>query len=177
MQNGNNYALPYTRNPDYDGHSVLGVIARDDVIFSRYLPGQAEINGTLMSVTGRVGIDGFWADDTGELHKDSTSTRKQYLGEEGYWRERAYDRTGAWRTKRFVKDSLRRIGGVISNNRVMETYITQGKDGYAKVDAGFKRGDMQFDINLLFNPPPNFVEVPRPVVTSYVPIVLVRNNE
>lgn len=177
MQNGDNYALPYGRNPDYTGHSVLGVIARDDVIFSRYLPGQAEINGTLMSVNGRVGIDGFWADDTGELHKDSTSTRKEYLGEEGYWRERAYDRTGAWKTKRFVKDSLRRIGGVISNNRVMETFIKQTSDGLAKVDAGFKRGDMQFDINLLFNPPPNFVEVPRPVVTSYVPIVLVRNNE
>ena len=35
---------------------------------------------------------------------------------------------------------------------------------------------MQFDINLLFNPPPNFVEVPRPVLTYFVPIMLVRDN-
>ena len=45
------------------------------------------------------------------------------------------------------------------------------------MDAGFKRGNMKFDINLLFNPPPNFVEVPRPVLTYYAPIFFVRNNE
>ena len=32
-------------------------------------------------------------------------------------------------------------------------------------------------INLLFNPPPNFVEVPRPVLVNYAPIFLVRNAD
>ena len=39
-----------------------------------------------------------------------------------------------------------------------------------------KRGSMRFDFNLMFNPPPNFVEVPRPVVTSVAPIYFVRNE-
>jgi hypothetical protein len=45
------------------------------------------------------------------------------------------------------------------------------------VDSGFKRGRMMFDINLLFNPPPNFIEVPRPVVTSIAPIYVVRGDD
>jgi len=59
----------------------------------------------------------------------------------------------------------------------METYIKTQNDGTTKVDAGFKRGNMKFDINLLFNPPPNFVEVPRPVLTYFVPIIMVRGSD
>ncbi len=72
---------------------------------------------------------------------------------------------------------LRRIGGIISDNRIIETYIKARADGTAYVDSGFKRGRMMFDINLLFNPPPNFVEVPRPVLVNYAPIFLVRNGD
>ena len=177
MLNGNDYTKPYSRNDQYEGNSVLGVIARDDVVFTRYMPGQSEINATLMAVNGRVGIDAFWADSTGELHKDSSSNRRKYLTEEQIDQEAAYDKYGAWRTRGFRKDSLRRIGGIVSNNRVMETYIRSRKDGTAYVDKGFKRGNMKFDINLMFNPPPNFVEVPRPVVTSFVPIVMTRSGD
>ena len=93
-------------------------------------------------------------------------------------REAAYDHSkSTYRTKRFVKDSMRRIGGLISENRIMETYIKARRDGTAYVNAGFKRGRMMFDINVLFNPPPNFVEVPRPVLINFAPIFLVRNND
>jgi len=177
MKNGSDYTKTYERNEKYTGHTVLGVIAREDVLFTSKMPLSAEINGTLMSVNGRVGVDGFWAKEDGELAKDSSSARKTYLTAERERQERAYDQYSNWRTKTFVGDSLRRIGGVISNNRIMETYVTVDKDGMSKVDAGFKRGNMKFDINLLFNPPPNFVEVPRPVLTYMVPVMMVRNND
>jgi hypothetical protein len=45
------------------------------------------------------------------------------------------------------------------------------------VSAGFKRGRVQYDINLLFNPPPNFVEVPRPVVTTFLPVIVTRGDD
>jgi len=177
MLHGDDYTRSYERNAEYKGKSVLGVIARDDVVFTSNMPSNAEVNGTLMSVNGRVGIDGFWSDSDGELHKDSSSARQAYLTYDQQLKEAAYDNVWAYRTRRFRKDSLRRIGGLVSNNRVMETFIKAGSDGYAKVDAGFKRGVMRYDINLLFNPPPNFVEVPRPVATAFVPIVFVRNND
>jgi len=178
MINGDDYTKSYERNPEYQGSSTLGVIARDDVLYTDKLPGQAEINATLMSVNGRVGIDGFWADpSTGEVYKDSSSARETYLTEEQRETERAYDYDQSYKTELFKKDSLRRIGGIISNNRVLETYIKTGGDGNSYVDSGFKRGNMKFDINLMFNPPPNFVEVPRPVLTYFVPIIMVRNND
>ncbi|MHC4972505.1 MAG: hypothetical protein ACYTG3_09245 [Planctomycetota bacterium] len=172
MLHGNDYTRPYERNPDYDGNSVLGVIARDDIIFGRDMPGEAEINGTLLSAQGRVGIDGFAIDGNGEPTKNylygTTGTEQE--------KERAYNRT-SYRTRRFRKESLRRIGGLISNERILETYIKPGQDGTAYVDSGFKRGVMKFDYNLIFNPPPNFVQVPRPVVTSVAPVYFVRNGD
>ncbi len=128
-----------------------------------------------MSVDGRVGIDGFLADETGELFADNSSARDAYLTAEQRERERAYDRS-EYHYHAFVKDSMRRIGGIISNNRVMETYVTTRSDGTSKVSAGFKRGRVQYDINLLFNPPPNFVEVPRPVVTTFLPVIVTRGD-
>ena len=126
-----------------------------------------------MSVDGRVGIDGFWADETGELHVDSSSARNAYLTAEQRELERAYDRS-EYHSHPFVNDSMRRIGGIISNNRVMETYVPPRSDGTSKVSAGFKRGSVKYDTNLLFKPPPNFVEIPRPVVTTFLPVIVKR---
>jgi hypothetical protein len=36
---------------------------------------------------------------------------------------------------------------------------------------------MRYDFNLQFNPPPNFVEIPRPVVAAFVPVFFVRNED
>ncbi len=89
--------------------------------------------------------------------------------------ERAYDITSN-NTDLFVSESMRRIGGIVSNNRVMETYVTTRSDGTSRVSAGFKRGRVKYDTNLLFKPPPNFVEVPRPVVTTFLPVIVTLND-
>jgi hypothetical protein len=172
MLNGSDYTQAYKRNEQYSGNSVLGVIARDDVLFTASMPYQAEINATLLSAQGRVGIDGFAITEVGEPTKD------YFYGmtDEERTKEEAYDAT-SYETRRFRKDSLRRIGGLISNDRILETYIRPRSDGTSYVDAGFKRGKMRFDFNLMFNPPPNFVEVPRPVVTSIAPVYFLREDE
>ncbi|MHC4163314.1 MAG: hypothetical protein ACYSUM_14390 [Planctomycetota bacterium] len=172
MLNGDDYSKPYERNVDYNGDSVLGVIARDDVLFARDMPYSSEINATLMSSTGRVGIDGFAITAAGEPTTNWTLGMTDAEKE----KEKAYDRT-SYKTRRFVKDSLRRIGGLISNDRILETYIKPRSDGTSYVSAGFKRGQMRFDFNLMFNPPPNFVEVPRPVQISVAPIYFMRDND
>jgi hypothetical protein len=172
MLNGGNYNEPYVRNEAYEGNSVLGVIARDDVVFTDTMPLSAEVNATLLAATGRVGIDGFQINETGQPVADP------YYGltPEERVKEEAYDRT-SYDHDTFRKESLRRLGGIISNDRILETYIQPRGDGTSYVDSGFKRGSMRFDFNLLFNPPPNFVEVPRPVAISIAPVYLMRNQD
>jgi hypothetical protein len=172
MLNGGDYTQPHTRNPAYDGNSVLGIIARDDILFTWYLPDATELNATLLSALGRVGIDGFAMDENGE----PTKNYLYGLTAEEREKEQAYNYS-PYKTRRFTKASLRRIGGIISNDRILETYIRARDDGTAYVDAGFKRGSMRYDFNLLFNPPPNFVEIPRPVQISVAPVYLMRDGD
>jgi len=176
MVNGADPAQAYARNSSYQGDSVLGVIARGDILFTSAMPTSTEVNATLMSVEGRVGADALLIDPNGEPVQDSASNRAKYLTPEQVAKEALYDKT-SFKTKTFIKESLRRIGGIISNDRIIETYIKAAKDGTASVAAGFKRGAMRFDFNLLYNPPPNFVEVPRPVLSYFAPVFLVRNND
>jgi len=172
MLNGSDYTKPYTRNDQYNGNSVLGIIARDDVLLTGSMPSQAEVNATMLSAMGRVGIDGFQIDDNGEPIKDV------YYGltDEEKKVEKAYNQT-SYKSSSFRKDSLRRLGGIVSNDRILETYIRPRSDGTSIVDSGFKRGNMRFDFNLLFNPPPNFVNVPRPVAISIAPVYFVRGGQ
>jgi hypothetical protein len=172
MLNGGDYAQPYVRNEDYDGNSVLGIIARNDILFTDSMPSSAEVNATLLAATGRVGIDGFRINEAGQPVADP------YYGLTPEQRaiEEAYDRT-SYDHDRFRKESLRRLGGIISNDRILETFVQPRGDGTSYVDSGFKRGSMRFDFNLLFNPPPNFVEVPRPVAISIAPVYLMRNQD
>jgi hypothetical protein len=116
-------------------------------------------------------------EDTAELVPDSWSARRKYLTAEERKIEQAYDKVRAYRTKSFLKDSLRRMGGDISNNRIMSTYIRTRSDGTSYVYKGFKGGNMTFDVNLLFNPPPNFVVIPRPVLAYFTPVFMVRNHD
>ncbi|HEX5138176.1 MAG TPA: hypothetical protein VFY93_14465 [Planctomycetota bacterium] len=172
MLNGGDYTKPYQRNESYTGNSVLGIIARDDILLTNGMPTQAEVNATMLSANGRVGIDGFQIDASGEPIKDVyyglTAEEKE--------REQAYDQT-SYKSGSYKKDSLRRLGGIVSNDRILETYIKPRSDGTSVVDAGFKRGNMRFDFNLLFNPPPNFVNVPRPVAISIAPVYFVRGGQ
>jgi len=172
MLNGGDYSKPYVRNDQYKGNSVLGIIARDDLLLTNGMPTQAEVNATMMSAMGRVGIDGFQIDASGEPVKDVyyglTPEQKEL--------EQAYNQT-SYSASAFKKDSLRRLGGIVSNDRILETYIKPRSDGTSAVDSGFKRGNMRFDFNLLFNPPPNFVNVPRPVAISIAPVYFVRGDQ
>jgi type II secretory pathway pseudopilin PulG len=120
MLHGDVYNQPYQRNVDYNGDSVLGVIARDDILFTHDMADESEINATLMSSTGRVGIDGFAITAEGE----PTENWRLGLTDAENLKEDAYQWTN-YETRRFVKDSLRRIGGLISNDRILETYITR----------------------------------------------------
>jgi hypothetical protein len=172
MLNGGDYNQPYSRNEEYDGNSVLGIIARNDILFTDTMPSSAEVNATLLAATGRVGIDGFRISEAGQPVADP------YYGltPEQRTKEEAYDRT-SYDHDRFRKESLRRLGGIISNDRILETFVQPRGDGTSYVDSGFKRGSMRFDFNLLFNPPPSFVEVPRPVAISIAPVYLMRNQD
>jgi hypothetical protein len=88
-----------------------------------------------------------------------------------------YDKSGNYKSSPFVKDSLRRLGGMISDERIIETYIRGRQDGTAYVDVGFKRGSSRYDYNLRYNPPPNFVEIPRPLVAAFTPVFFNREDE
>ncbi len=176
MLNGGDTTKAYERNPDYTGDSVLGIIAKDDVLFTWEMPNLAEVNGTLLSVEGRVGTDGILLDADGTPVRDTDSARKRILTPEEYEIEASYDKSGNYKSSPFVKDSLRRLGGLISEDRIIETYIKGRKDGTAYVDVGFKRGTMRYDFNLRFNPPPNFVEIPRPAVAAFMPVFFNRDD-
>lgn len=165
MQNGADHTQPYERNPSYRGDSVLGVIARGDILLTAGLPQQAEVNATLLSVEGRVGIDGFCITAAGEPDKDYLA----HLPEEERFVEEAYNRTN-YRSMRFTRESLRRMGGIVSKDKVVESLIRPRGDGSSYVDSGFKRGATRFDVNLLSGPPPNFVQVPPPDTAGCAPI-------
>ena len=68
----------------------------------------------------------------------------------------------------YVKDSIRRLGGIVTNERPVSTLL--GDD--FKVQAGFKTGVSIFDRKLMFRPPVGFPERRRPkriaVVTKEV---------
>ena len=126
---------PYQRNPDYDGNSVLGVIAKDDILYTWEMPDRAEINGTLLSVEGRVGTDGILLDENGHPFRDTDAQRLRLLSPTEYALEEAYDLSFNYRSEPFVKESLRRLGGLISEERIVETFIKGRSDGTAFVDV------------------------------------------
>jgi len=68
----------------------------------------------------------------------------------------------------YVKDSIRRLGGIVTNQRPVSTLL--GDD--FRVKAGFKTGVSIFDRKLSFRPPVGFPERRRPkkiaVVTKEV---------
>lgn len=144
MNNGTNPNLPYEPNPDYNGSSVLAVMARDDVIYSRDLPQQVEINGALITTEGTVAFDGLTIATNGE-----TVTHQLASGT-----------TAAT----YRKDSLRRLGGIVSKERPVSTYV----DGNNNVVAGFSRGRSTMDQSMSFQngggiAPPGVMTEDRPV--------------
>lgn len=127
---GTNQTKPYTPNPKYEGDATLGLIARRDIVYARNVPSVLEVNASMVAVTGRVGLEGLQFDADGNI-------------------------TGIARS--FTKNSIRRLGGITSARRPVETWVKNGK-----VKSGFRSGASVFDIGVIGHPPPFFLSMPEP---------------
>lgn len=139
--NGDKPWLPYKPNPDYSNHATLGLVARNDVLYAREVPDNFEINASMMAMTGRVGIEGVVLDADGVV----TDYNK------------FFDEFGRKAEGKFQKNSIRRLGGITTAKRPIETVV---KDG--SIVAGFNVGKSVFDVGLLEGPPPFFLPFPIP---------------
>lgn len=139
--NGKEVDLPYEPNPDYENNAVLGLIARDDIIYTNEVPNKFEINASLLSITGRVGIDGVELNNDGEIKRSN----------------RIRDEFGRRTKEVFRKKSIRRLGGITSNRRPVDTVVAKGR-----VKSGFRSGKSAFDTVILACPPPFYMAMPVP---------------
>ncbi len=134
MLNGTNKEEPYVENPDYQGSSLLALMARDDIRYAKECPPQLEINASLISARGVVSFEGIEVSDDG-------SQVSSWLGDD----------------PTYVKESIRRLGGIVSRKRPVATYIDER--GY--ISAGFENGESIMDQNLILssgnNAPPPFM--------------------
>ncbi len=140
MLNGTNKDEKYTDNPDYAGQSLLAVMAKGDIRYSANCPPQLEVNASLISAEGSVSFEGIEVSADG---KDVSS----WLGDD----------------PNFVKESIRRLGGIVSRNRPVATYI----DEWGFISAGFENGESIMDQNLILSsgtnaPPPFMFESAQP---------------
>ncbi|MFQ5845226.1 MAG: hypothetical protein ACE5JG_09595, partial [Planctomycetota bacterium] len=60
----------------------------------------------------------------------------------------------------FLKQSCRRLGGVIADRRIVSAVVSRR----GAVLSGFRRGRSVYDRRLRSEAPPHFLEVPRPVL-------------
>ena len=123
MSNGLDATKPYVENPDYKGQSVLALIAARDIRYAANGPTNLEVNASLISMNGTVSFEGISISSDGK----KVSSHK----------------TGGTR----VKESLRRLGGVVSRNRPVASYV----DDSNRTQAGFERGSSIMDRNLIID--------------------------
>ncbi len=142
MQNGTTPSAPYAANPDFDGPaSVLGLISNGDITYSKNAPSKLEINASLMSLNGKVAMEGIDVDAAG------TASVANGLDPQVY-----------------VKESLRRLGGIVSRKRPVDTFVNAAN----QVVVGFRAGRSQMDRNLLISTggnirPPAVFEIEQPL--------------
>ncbi len=139
--NGDKPWLPYSPNPDYNNIASLGLIAQQNVLYSRSMPSNAEINCSMLAMRGRVGIEGITLDENGEVVAYNKFT----------------DEWGRPISAKFQKNSLRRLGGITTAGRPVETVVKSGA-----IVSGFNIGQSVFDVGLLEAPPPYFLAQPAP---------------
>jgi len=128
---------PYEPNPDYSGDAVLGVIAVGDILYSHSVPEYMEINGAFFSSTGRYGLPGL----------TFTSDGRYATG---------YDSS-------FRKTSLRRLGGIVTDKRIVSTVVNWS----GTVLSGFDHSHSVFDPRMISVPPPHFLSIDRPHFMAY----------
>ena len=144
MLNGTNENLPYDPNPDYNGSSTLAIMARDDVLYSAALPARVEINGALITTQGTVAFEGLQIAANGETVTHQIA--------------------GGMTAASYQKESIRRLGGIVSRERPVATYV----DGNNNLVAGFRRGRSTMDQAMTFTngggiAPPGVMAENRPV--------------
>ena len=127
MSNGVNPTESYIPNPAFDksSPSVLGMMARKDILYSKNLPAKVEINAALISAQGKVAMEGIHV-----RNSDGTVSVPNYVKNH---------------PGRYVKDSIRRLGGIVCDKRPVATFV----DDSNKVLAGFKRGQTLMDRNMI----------------------------
>ncbi|MBK8101476.1 MAG: hypothetical protein IPK26_30715 [Planctomycetes bacterium] len=127
MLNGLDSNQDYLPNPDYRGSSVLAVMARDDIRYAVDCPPSIEINAALITTEGTVAFEGLRIASDGE-----TVTHRRASG---------------YSTTDYQKESIRRLGGIVSRERPVATYI----DGNNNLVAGFRRGRSTMDRNMMLD--------------------------
>ncbi len=140
--NGDKPWLSYEANVDYDNRATLGLVAYKDVLFTRDVPDNFEINASMLAITGRVGVDGIVLDADGNV------AQYNYFTDE-------FGRQEVGAT--FNKNSIRRLGGMTTARRPVETVLDD-----SSIAAGFNVGNAVFDIGLLDGPPPFFLTYNSP---------------
>lgn len=125
MQNGLDPSQPYQSNPEYQGHSALAVLATNDVRYSVDAPQDMEINASLISLDGMVGFDGLTVADDGSTVSFTVASGHT-----------ASD---------YQKESIRRLGGIISRKRPVSTHL----GAFNQLIAGFARGNSMMDRKLM----------------------------
>jgi hypothetical protein len=144
MQNGLDPSGEYAANPDYTGNAMLGVMAQGDILYSKDMPADVEINASLVSVDGRVGMEGLRI----ELEGAAISLAPAPGTAPGDYR----------------KNSLRRLGGIVSRYRPVSTLV----DGSLAVLAGFSQAESTMDVRFLTSSdsilaPPGMLTAPLPL--------------
>lgn len=132
MNNGKDHTKPYEDNPDYEGDSLLAIMAKGDILYSKDSPPELEINASLISADGSVKFEGIG------VSADGSNVWSEYSSYQ-------------------VHSSLRRLGGIVSRKRPIATYINE--KGF--IAAGFEFGESIMDQNLILssgtNAPPPFM--------------------
>ncbi len=141
--NGKDPAQPYEPNPTYDNNAVLGIVSRGDVIYGREVPFNFELNAAILSVEGRVGVEGIILDADGEVID---------------WNVMVDDWGDPVTGEEFLKNSIRRLGSTTTAQRPLDTVVSGGA-----MRAGFGVGTAVYDQTLRSSPPPLFLtlQVPR----------------
>jgi hypothetical protein len=136
--NGNDKDLPYIPNTDYTGSSVLGLLAADRIEYQSHMPSQSEVNATMLAKSAQVAVDGVSVASDGTVSPQSSGA--------------------------FVKQSLRRLGGIVSNKRPVSSYV----DSNNAVTRGFVHGKSVFDVRQRVAPPRGFPTLNRPRMLAMV---------
>jgi hypothetical protein len=63
--NGTDPDRPYEPNTEYRGQAILGLVARKDIILTKDVPPELEINATLVATEGRITFEGITVSEDG----------------------------------------------------------------------------------------------------------------